>query len=696
MSAPPDVLADTLHAFVRRLRGLVFLTRAGEALLAANVTALVVLVAVTIASPGRPAVMRLLPAVSAGALVAAGLLVWRRRDWSRERVVARAEATLPGLRNHLVTALELEAHPERASARIRAHVVSQASALVNAAPRNAVQPLGRGFACAVASLVITFALPWIARMTPSMHTTLGRTSDASVARRDPAAPAGIARVDVDITPPAYTGGAPTTVTNPERVDVLAGSRLTVRVTSRDTVAVALGDVAESIAESQGVQRAVFTPAASAVLTITARRESSDVDRRLVPVIVRPDTPPEVTIDRPRGDLTFEAPAGRVTIAARASDDLGLSTLTLHYTKVTGSGEQYSFKEGELPLAITRERPTAWRGEVTRELASLDLQDGDLLVYYASAADRRPGAERAVSDSYVIEIGKPHTAIAGGFAVPLEEDKAAISMSALLAKTERLHVAKPRLTTQSYTDQTAGLAVEQRMVRSETLFLMGAHGEVEDEEAEAEHSNEIQEGRLENRGQADLREATRLMSAAERSLLVADTGAALPSQRAALAAMQRAMSKQRYFLRTLPVRSQIDLTRRLSGELGEARPWSRGPTRSADDPRAENARRLLGDIASWVDARGGRTALASEFSARLLALDPASPALQAASRDLTRLGRPGVDWAASDTRDALSRIVSAVRSASPEAGAAVPAPAALSSGALRGALADAQRREGASR
>jgi hypothetical protein len=147
---------------------------------------------------------------------------------------------------------------------------------------------------------------------------------------------------------------------------------------------------------------------------------------------------------------------------------------------------------------------------------------------------------------------------------------------------------------------------------------------------------------------------------------------------------------------MPVRSQIDLTRRLSGELSEARPWSRAPGRADSDPRAENARRLLGDIASFVDARDGRASVASDLSARLLALDPASPALQAASRDLGRLGRPGVDWAASDTRDALSRIVSAVRSVSPAAGAAIPAPAGLSSSVLRGALADAQRREGASR
>ena len=462
------------------------------------------------------------------------------------------------------------------------------------------------------------------------------------------------------------------------------------------MSIALGEVAaDTVRETPGVTRASVTATESVVLTITARCASGELaDRRLVPVVVRPDAAPEVVIDKPRKDLAFETPAGRVTIAARATDDLGLAALTLHYTKVTGSGEQYAFKEGELPLALVRERATAWLGEVSRDLASLDLHEGDLLVYYASAADRRPGTERAVSDSYVIEIGRPHTAIAGGFAVPLEEDKTAISMSALIAKTERTHAARPRLAAEVFADQTAGLAVEQRMVRAQTLFLMGAHGEVEDEEAEAEHSHEIQEGRLENRGQADLREATRLMSAAERSLLQADTGAALPSQRAALAAMQRAMSKQRYFLRTMPVRSQIDPSRRLSGDVSEARSWQRRPSGAGVDPRSAEVHRLLADLAACVGTRGKNQAGVNELAARLLALDPSSAALQAAARDLTRLAAPNVDWSAAATGDALTRVVSALRGTLAAAPAAIPAPPALSSGALRGALADALRREGA--
>lgn len=694
MTAPLDRSVAALHAFVRRLRSRVRLTRAAESLLAGSGAALLALIASIVATSARATATTTVGALAIGALVAAAILTWRRRDWSTERLVARAEATLPTLRNHLVTALELDRHPERASDRIRTHVVGRAADVVGTAPLDAVQPLKRATRCALGSIIVLLVFIRAA----TIELDLGHVfvnAPAATTRAATSSP-GIAQLEIEVTPPAYSGLTGATLTNPERVDVLAGSRLGVRVTSGSEVSIALGEVAADAShESADVTRAVLAPVESTLLTITARRAGGDlVERRLVPLLVRADAKPEVTIDQPRKDLLFETTSGRVTIGVHATDDLGLATLALHYTKVTGSGEQYAFKEGELPLAVVRERATAWRGEVSRDLASLDLKDGDLLVYYASATDRRPGGERAVSDSYVIEVGKPNAAIAGGFAVPLEEDKAAISLSALIVKTQRTHDAKPKLAPDVFAGQTASLAVEQRMVRSETLFLMGAHGEVEDEEAEAEHSNEIQEGRLENRGQADLREATRLMSMAERSLLVADTGSALVSQKAALVAMQRALSKQRYFLRTLPVRSQIDLTRRLSGDLAGAQPWPRDPLSRESDARPAAARRLLRDVDAWANCGGGAPG-ASELAARLLALDPASTSLQAAARDLGRLGQCG-DVSAPAARESLSRVVSALRTLMTDAPAAASAPPALSSGALRGAVADALRQPGGAR
>ncbi len=90
-----------------------------------------------------------------------------------------------------------------------------------------------------------------------------------------------------------------------------------------------------------------------------------------------------------------------------------------------------------------------------------------------------------------------------------------------------------------------------MVRAEVVFLGG--GEVQDEVEEAAHSDEVTEGRLENTGQA---------------------AEALVVERQALRSLERAFDRRRYFLRTLPDRSRIDVTRRLTGNLKDARPWTR--------------------------------------------------------------------------------------------------------------------------
>ena len=115
-----------------------------------------------------------------------------------------------------------------------------------------------------------------------------------------------------------------------------------------------------------------------------------------------------------------------------------------------------------------------------------------------------------------------------------------------------------------------------MIRAEFVFMLG--GEINDEEVEAEQSVELQAGRLQNRGQRDLRAATIAMSQAEKLLTGANTAEALVAERAAVTALQRAFSRDRYILRALATRSQLDPARRLTGSLADATGWRRVPPR----------------------------------------------------------------------------------------------------------------------
>jgi hypothetical protein len=86
-----------------------------------------------------------------------------------------------------------------------------------------------------------------------------------------------------------------------------------------------------------------------------------------------------------------------------------------------------------------------------------------------------------------------------------------------------------------------------------------------------------------------------MGRAEKELIAVSTASALPPAKAAVEALQRAFGRNRYILRSMPVRSRLDPSRRLSGELQAAVDSKRAAHEPASDPMAITARRLLGEL-----------------------------------------------------------------------------------------------------
>ena len=170
-----------------------------------------------------------------------------------------------------------------------------------------------------------------------------------------------------------------------------------------------------------------------------------------------------------------------------------------------------------------------------------------------------------------------------------------------------------------------IGMEQRMVRAEVVFLSG--GEVEDEVEEAAHSDELAEGRLENRGRAEMVRAINFMSRAEAQLNDGRAEEALVFERQALASLERALDRRRYFLRTLPDRSRIDTTRRLTADRREARSWVRDRAASAAPSSIERQREVMRELAS---AAARTPAVDASLAARVAAIDPSSPELQKAA------------------------------------------------------------------
>jgi hypothetical protein len=548
----------------------------------------------------------------AGALIAAGVATWRWRLTSRPSIVRLLERAQPDARNLFVTADELARDVLQARPAVRSRVFADAAASAKQLDLGAAFPIGRlGRAALVAAVFWTAAGTlhlWRGGLRPAGAGNLSLSIVPNAASARPRL-----QVSVAIEPPAYTGIKGTTAVDPEQLQAIEGSTIVLSIdASADRVSLEHDGRTRSLMRSAGGR---FADRLQVTRTGFLAVATDDGARRTIPIVVSPDALPAVRLTAPGRDLVYAGGNPRIQFDARATDDFGLRTLALRYTKVTGSGENYEFQEGEIPLTIKAASAREWAGTASRTLADLGLKDGDMLVYRAVATDARPGDGSAASDAFIIEISKLGVAAGDALTLPEEESKYALSQQMLILKTGRLHQRRASLAPDAVAEQSLALAVEQRMIRAEFVFMLG--GEIDDEEVEAEQSVELQAGRLQNRGQRDLRTATIAMSQAEKLLTGTNTAEALVAERAAVTALQRVFSRDRYILRALATRSRLDPARRLTGTLTEATGWRRVPLDPAVNRRTALLQDLLRGIAELgaIAARPEGRALRPEIVAR---------------------------------------------------------------------------------
>ena len=542
-----------------------------------------------------------LKAASLGGVVVAGLVIARHWGAGTAAVARRIESAHGTLDNLVITAAELQEQPRPVSAEIRDAIVRQAEERIARVDPARVVPLAQPAGVAAAVVVGCALLASVSHRTGlvvpgSLATAHGTNAPAAISVR--------------IAPPAYTGRPAETLIDPVQVTAIAGTRVRIESASR-------------------VLRE-WTATESASLELRGRE---DAPVRFLSVMVVPDLPPAVRISDPGRDSAFATGNSLLTISLDGRDDLGLASLALRFTKVSGGGENVTFTEGTIPMAIERVSAREWRGRARWPLDALALADGDVLVYRAVARDANPAGAPVQSDAFLVEIGRSSEIASAGFALPTEERKYAISQQMVIYKTEQLlarlrqgsGAAGLRQGTEQWLEETRMIGMEQRMVRAEVVFLSG--GEVQDEVEEAAHSHELAEGRLENRGRAEMVRALNFMSRAEAQLNDGRAEDALVLERQALASLERALDRRRYFLRTLPDRSRIDTTRRLSADGRDARPWVRERASAASPSSIQQQRQVMRELAS---AAAGTTPLDASLAARVAAIEPASPELQKAA------------------------------------------------------------------
>jgi hypothetical protein len=593
------------------------------------------------------------------AVVLAAWLVRREGRWSSSAAARAIEGAYPASRNVVITAEELTRHPDRARPWIRTRVFESAASIVQEASPGAVAPMRNQVLRLLAAIAVSVALVGVSQRSISQNEVSVPPSAADARLR--VTPGAIVAT---VTPPAYTGEAARTVMNPDRIEALQASSLRLAVEGEGAWRIRFGTDALNPEIDRGRTVVELALTRSGYIAVEPENDRTGEARRLVPVTVTADRAPTIRVEAPGKDLLLPDANALIRLATSATDDFGLQSLELRYTKASGSGEQFEFQEGSIPLAIARNDARNWKASAELALKRLGLGAGDTLIYRVLGRDGRPGdTGLATSDTFYIEVAGPGQVALEGFEMPPDRERFALSQQMIVLKLERLRARERSLDRAALEHEIANIAAEQRAVRSNFIFLMGGH--VEDEEEEAAHSNEIQEGRLENTARKEIVTAIQHMTRAEQGMATVSTGAALPPARAAVEALQRAFGRNRYFLRTLPVRSRVDPSRRLTGELSAASAWQRELLPPAPDTRTQTARELLarlidlsqslqrgrGDAAAR-SARSGLTAMAEQA----LAVDPSSEEWRAISRALLRL-RDGPSGDGSNVPSSLNLAVS---------------------------------------
>jgi hypothetical protein len=687
----PDIAA--FRAFVDRIRRRLTWLSAAEGAAAGLLVALIVaVVRGSSASGARQSVV--VGAVLAIVGVVVRVIAARDR---RTRVVALVEARAPQCRNLLVTASEMQSsHSIKES--VASTIYARAAAMTRSLDPASLFPARNALAALAASVALwTFGVTRVAA---------GKT--VLPARGEAASVATIDGVDVVVVPPAYVGRQAKAAHDPARVDALAGSRLRLTIRARASrIVVETLHSRDTLTPSSNAFTTELVADADGYVALEPSTASGQAGtRRLIGLSVSPDEPPKVRITAPGKDVVFADGHHTIDLAIDASDDIGLASLKVRYTKVSGSGERFTFSEGDVPVQITRTSDRAWTARAHWPLDALALDAGDMVVYRAIATDHRPGATPSESDSYIAEILAPGGNAAPGFSLDPEQERYAVSQQMVILKTERLAAKKASMTAEAYSAEAQDIGGEQRKVRAEFVFMMGGeladapdpNGDINNlnEEKEAEGEDDLLAGRSANQGRVALLRAIRAMSRASTALTNVDLETALTHERAALKQLESAFSRSRILLRALTERERLDLSRRMSGALTDAARATRPTPGPELDSRVLALRRTLASIAELAGEQkfdATASGRASTLAEAVLRIDASSKPLQEVASTLngaaSAIARSRTDEAHAKLDQAATEIAAVLK------GDVLAAPAtagALDPRRMNGALTDALRNQ----
>ncbi len=484
LQAPAERLIAGVRAAWRRsvlLRALVW----APALFAASAGLLVLIdLIIPLPAAGRE-VLRWLPAVLGGGLLVLSIYKVVRPPAPR-RFALLAEERIPALQNRLLTAFDLAdtvpdgvvgrafvAEAERTMRDTGVQGVAPARVRIPSMILAGALALAAAFALAFPSAA---AEAWTRWMDPAdAYASKWQEVRAETLPNVQAPPIPLFdELRWTVQPPAYAGIAAQDGRGDDPISALPGSRIRIRSRFPDrwdgVRAVAIGGASLPVrrAGEEWVVEYVMAPDARG-LSLEAMADGGVVDRRIVPLAPLPDQPPDVQLLTPEADMVLASGAGRITLRASAADDYGVGRFDLHWTHSRGSGESYEFVEGDWAFSRVSQNGRTSTGELVIDLATLQLQPGDIMHIRAVARDRNniTGPGESVSRTRIIRVARPEEMdqITTDIGMPPELPKDPVmSQRMIILMTERLIRERPRLSRQELISRSSEIAHHQSRLR----------------------------------------------------------------------------------------------------------------------------------------------------------------------------------------------------------------------------------------
>ncbi len=467
------------------------------------------------------------------------------------------------------------------------------------------------------ALLLALGARWIARNEAAADARPRATSPRAAASE-------LARAELEIRPPAYTG-LPL-----RRVDALdaaapEGSKIEWRLGLRPRPAGVTLEFHDGsrleLDSADGLWRGERELASSLLYRLRPAGAPPLADDRLFRLDAVPDRPPRLRILAPQHASSEYDPArSQWHFEAEAEDDYGLGGALLEWTLAAGSGEAIAFSESSLELATENTDgaapPRRARYRHDFDPAALGMQPGSELIVHLTVRDRREAQANATRSAAWI-LRWPDAAAAaeeGGLEGVVQRALPAWfrSQRQIIIDSEALAAAREELEPARLLARSDAIGVDQKLLRLRYGEFLGEEFEGRDADPGGDqHEAEAAQGfgrsgevAVEFGHVHDVAEAATLFDPQAREVLRAALGAmwqaelelrqgrpedALPHEHRALEKIKQLQQAERIYLARVGLELPTpDEARRLSGErAGLVDPPD--PLRAAEPADARAAR-----------------------------------------------------------------------------------------------------------